>query len=206
MNEEFVEFLKYGQSQTIKRKDIFKVNFIMMVLALFLTFADGYISLKWGIPSTIIVVMCIILTYTKEDVKGGKIFFINGVLGTCFTLIFGLLGISVLLPVLDQKKHFIFISILIAAYVMATVTYISIIKHLIKKGAYKETRKANVHMLSTIAGVGGISIARTFVDSVSYERATQIASICFFLISFLSIFGVFYFYKYYYLKKLGELD
>lgn len=107
MNEEFVEFLKYGQSQTIKRKDIFAVDFIMMVLTLFLTFADGHISLKWGIPSTIIVVMCIILTYTKEDVKGGKIFFINGVLGTCFTLIFGLLGMRVLFPILDKKKHFL---------------------------------------------------------------------------------------------------
>lgn len=206
MNEEFVEFLKYGLSGIVKKKDIWAIDCIMMFFSLFLALADGYISLKWGIPSTIIVVTCIILTYTKEDVKGSKIFLVYGAWGSCFTLIFGLFGVRVLLPVLDKKKHFIFISILIIAYIMVTVMYISIIKHLIKKGAYKETRKTNGKMLCTIAGVGGISLAKTFVNSAGYERTIQIASICAFLMSFLSLLGVFNFYKYFYLKKLGELD
>ena len=102
MDEKFVEFLKYGLSQTIKKKDIFIINGIMMFFSLFLTLADGYPSLKWGIVSITPVAACIILTYTKEDVKGSKIFFVYGVSGTCFALIFGLVGIRFMFFVLDN--------------------------------------------------------------------------------------------------------
>lgn len=206
MDEKFVEFLRYGLSQTIKKKDIFIINCIMMFFSLFLTLADGYPSLKWGIVSITPVAACIILTYTKEDVKGSKIFFIYGVSGTCFTLIFGLVGIRFMFSVLDKKSHLIFISILLALYVIVTVTYMYIIKSLIKKGAYKETGKTNGKLSFIIAGAGGISVAKTFADSVGYERTIQIISICAFLASFLSLLGIFNFFKYYYLRKLDKLD
>lgn len=206
MDEKFVEFLRYGLSQPVKKKDIFIMNFLMMFFSLIITIADGYISLKWGIPSTIIVVMSVILTYTKEDVKGSKIFFIYGVLGVGLTLIFCLTGIRFMFFALDKKDHFTFISILFALYVMVIGIYVYIIRSLIKKGAYKETGKTNGKLSVTIVAVGGISIAKTFSNSAGYERSMQIASICFFTLSFMTVIGIFGFFKYYYLRKLDELN
>ena len=109
-------------------------------------------------------------------------------------------------PTIMPEASFIFISILLALYVIVTVTYMYIIKSLIKKGAYKETGKTNGKLSFIIAGAGGISVAKTFANSVGYERSMQIASICFFIVSFLSVMGIFGFFKYYYLKKLDKLD
>ena len=58
----------------------------------------------------------------------------------------------------------------------------------------------------TIVAVGGISIAKTFSNSAGYERSMQIASICFFTLSFMTVIGIFGFFKYYYLRKVDELN
>ena len=200
MEEEFDDFLKHGMAQTIDKKQLLEVDILLLLLSV-ITIVVSDFSIIVSAVSILILTLCSVLTYSKQEVNGKKIFLVYGLWSVSLCGIFALLGISIVMIITEKKYFFLFYGMLLIVYIMIFILYTGIIMYLIKKGAYKAAKKTNGRISITLFGVFGILTARILTNNISYQNILQMASICCFLFSFLALLGVFNLIKYYCLKK-----
>ncbi len=204
MEKEFDDFLKYGMAQTtIAKKQLLEVDVLLLLLSA-ITIVVSDFSIIVSVVSILILTLCSVLTYSKLEVNGKKIFLVYGMWSVSLCGIFALLGISIVMIVTEKKYFFLLCGILLIVYLIILVLYTGIIVYLIRKSAYKVAKKTNGRISIILFGVFGISIAKISSKSINYQNILQIASICCFLFSFLALLGFFNLIKYYYLKKHKE--
>ena len=201
MNKEFEDFLKYGITETISKKQLIEGKFLLLFFSL-LTVVISQFSIIICTISALNFILGCVLTYSKQEVTGKKIFWIQGVESVNFTLAFALIGTCATMYVIEEKYHIIFMIFLLIAYLMVIALYVGMIVRLIKKGAYGKTHKVKGSAFFMIFAAGGMAVARIFKDKMSNTDALQLIGICSYFISFVFLIGIFGFVKYYYLKKL----
>jgi len=200
MKEEFKDFLKYGIEQTIGKKQLLEVNFLLLLFTL-VTMIIGRFSIMISAISVMTLISCCILTYSKQEVTGKKVFWIYGIWSVSLSIEFALLGTCIILLIIDKKYYLQYGIILFLMYLVAFILYTAIIICLIRREAYKKLQQTNKRIPFILIGIFGISIAKIFAKNTGYKSILQIASICCYTFSVLALLGVFNLFKYYYLTK-----
>ena len=202
MNNNTKNFLLYGTTQRIARKQILEVDGLFCFFA-FLSIFLGYVNLVWCIVNLCLPIFVSALTWSATTIEGIKVLWILGVWGAGLCVLLGLLGTALSMMVLEKNRLYFLCGILVM-YIVIFLIYVGIIISLIKINAYKKLKKVNKRIALIFIGVCGISIARVASKKISYEEMVQIGSVCCYLASFLSMMGVINLIKYYVLKRNPE--
>ena len=199
MEENIKNFLTYGISQEISKKQIISVDILMIVLgAIGCIIESQFIVINLFLLLAAIAV--IIITFHRTTVKGKNIFKVYGMWSVYLSIFFGIFGTKIALSVLDEEAYVVYILITIIVYLIVIATYISVIIYLIKTNAYKKLKKINGTLGIFFSGIGGIAIAKIFLSGMTYKNILEITSICCYLVSMLAIIGIFNLIKYWGVK------
>lgn len=199
MKENIKDFLTYGISQEISKKQIINMDILMIILGVIGCIIESqFIVINLFLLLATIAV--IIITFHTTTVKGKNIFKMYGMWSVFLSIFFGILGTKIALSVLDKEAYVVYILIIIIVYLIVVATYINIIIYLIKTNSYKKLKKINGTLGIFFSGIAGIAIAKIFLSGMSYRNVLEITSICCYLISMLSIIGIFNLIKYWGVK------
>lgn len=92
----------------------------------------------------------------RDHIKDGIRYILHeGVSSLCFSFIFGLLGIELLLYLFEGKERAIVISVIGMGYILVIILYNYIFRKLIKRNDFSNTKKTNVRLFSTLGGILG---------------------------------------------------
>mgnify|MGYP000685992848 CR=1 FL=1 len=131
MNEKLKNFLLYGIENKIERKQIYKMDVLILFFQLFMFVLSE--DFKIGqIICALLVGTFIISTFSSKDIEGRKFFDIwHMELG--FSLLFGIFGTILMLSTIKQIYYVEYLVVLGVLYVIMIMIFLFSIIYLIKK-------------------------------------------------------------------------
>lgn len=199
MKDNVKDFLLYGIEQEIPRKQIFSMDFVVLICSLMSIILNDK-NFAWNVVCSLPVVICIIFTFPKKEEKA-RVFLIYGIWSVSLTMCFGLLATRIAMMCISSDRYLLFIFVIILIYILVGGLYTGLILHLQKKGAYSTAKKANIRFSFAFTGIAGILCSRAFLSKLDYNTLLYMGSVCFYLTSFLSMIGWFNLIKYFLIKK-----
>lgn len=202
MNEKLKNFLLYGIENKIERKQIYKMDVLILFFSIFMFVLSE--DFKIGqIICALLVGTFIISTFSSKDIEGRIIFLIYGIWSLGFSLLFGIFGTILMLSTIKQIYYVEYLVVLGVLYVIMIMIFLFSIIYLIKKNTYEAVpvKKMAGGWCFLLLGICGIFAAKILSSSLGEEKMVQIGAICSYLLSFISILGCFNFAKYILIKK-----
>lgn len=205
MNEKLNDFLAYGMDSKIEKKQIYNMDGVISFIT-FLVFVinEIYGGAMWArVGCVLFPLSFIIFTFTRRDVTGKKIFWIYGIWGIGFSILFGVIGTIFMFLIIDKKYYITYLGIMVILYIIVLCIYISIICYLIKKEIYssKSSKKLMGGWCFLLCGIAGMSFAKILGMNTSQEKIIQIVSVLSYLISLISVLGSLNMIKYFMIKR-----
>lgn len=199
MEENIKDFLCYGISQEIPKKQIISMD----ILSIMLLTGGCVIESRFLVINIIMVfitVCNIILTFNRATVKGEKIFWLYGIWSTFLSIFFAMLGTKIAFSVLKREYFGIYAICIVVVYMFIAAMYIGIIIYLIKGNSYRILKKTNARFAFLFSGVSGILMAKILLSGMNYKNILQMASILCYLLSMLAMLGSFNLIKFFGIK------
>lgn len=205
MDKDLQAFLLYGFSNTFKKKECIKNLILQLLLSIPLVIVDrrSWISIIYFVAPFIYFIYVWKVRKIKI-ISGYKLFLHNGIMSSCMTAEFALIGIRILVYLVPNTKRALAVILVIICYVFLELIYIGIVRFLIIKEAYSKVGKTNLGLSVTFAGIMGICIARTFMQDMSNRQAFKIICILSFFLSGITLLGSLNIFKYNYCMKYKE--
>ena len=136
MNEKLKNFLLYGIENKIERKQIYKMDVLILFFSIFMFVLSE--DFKIGqIICALLVGTFIISTFSSKDIEGRKIFLIYGIWSLGFSLLFGIFGTILMLSTIKQIYYVEYLVVLGVLYVIMIMIFLFSIIYLIKKNTYE---------------------------------------------------------------------
>ena len=146
----------------------------------------------------------IIKLHKGKEIAGLQYILHNGIFAGCFTVIFALDGLEVLLYLFSGTERSIAIFIVSAGYVFMFMIWGFIVRQY-RKREYNKAKKIKGRSFFGLFGVTGILVARTLSKNIDNNTAWEIVCACCFLVSYLSLGGIFNIFQFQYIKKHPEI-
>lgn len=155
------------------------------------------------LPALSYLISIVKLTKGKE-IEGPHYILHNGILAGCFTVIFALDGLEVLLYLFSGTERILAIFIVSVGYVFVITVWGIIIRQYRKK-EYRKAKKIRGRSFFALSGVTGILVGRALLKNIDNRTALEIVCVCCFVVSYLSLGGVFNIFQFQYIKKHPEI-
>ena len=129
INEQTKSFLLYGIEDVIKPKEIYKLDgAILFLVFLFLFFSKVFL--------VIVYLGFVILSFSRTEVTGKKVFWIIGIQSLTFSILFCWAATILMLTTMKEEYYKRYLTILVIIYILVIAAYIFLIITLIKKDIY----------------------------------------------------------------------
>lgn len=205
LSEKTKNFILYGIEKKIERKEIYKFDGVI----LFFCFLAMFIAELTSSPSfnriflTLFYISFVIATFSKSDVTGEKTFWIQGIQSLGMSILCGWFGTVLMLSTLEKEDYSFYVAVLLIVYIMSALAHVCLIMFLIKKDIYNSdsNKKVMGGWCFTCFGMLGISVAKIMSSKIPYMSVIRITSLGFYLISLLCLMSIFFFVKYFVIKK-----
>ena len=145
----------------------------------------------------------VILSFSRTEVTGKKVFWIIGIQSLTFSILFCWVATILMLTTMKEEYYKRYLTILVIIYILVIAAYIFLIITLIKKDIYNpsSSKKLAGGWCITSFVLLGMGVAKVLSSSVEYTAMIRIASLCSYFCSLGSILGVFHLVKYFAVKK-----
>lgn len=210
--ETFEQFILYGSEGSISVRKCIENEMLLTVFSLPLVVIErcNYIFLVLAIFPVVLYLVFLIKVGKGKAIEGIQCILHHGVFAVSFSLLFGLIGIDILIHLFDGKERNILICVVIGGYVLMIIFCMCIIRKYMRMKNCNGLKKANRNIsftLCALCGVLGMSVAKTFlqVQDIDNQQALETVCIICFFISYVCILGIFNLYKYRYLMKHKEI-
>lgn len=207
--EIFEQFILYGSEGSISVQKCIENEMLLMFFSLPLVMIErcNYIFLLLALLPAGLYLFFLIKVGKGKSIEGIQCILHHGVFAVSFSLLFGLIGIDILIHLFDGKERNILICAVIVGYVLMTIFCMCIIRKYLRMKNCNGLKKANRNISFTLCGVLGMSVAKTFlqVQDIDNQQALETVCIICFFISYVCILGIFNLYKYRYLIKHKEI-
>lgn len=207
--ETFEQFILYGSEGSISVRKCIENEMLLTVFSLPLVVIErcNYIFLVLAIFPVVLYLFFLIKVGKGKAIEGIQCILHHGVFAVSFSLLFGLIGIDILIHLFDGKERNILICVVIGGYVLMIIFCMCIIRKYMRMKNCNGLKKANRNISFTLCGVLGMSVAKTFlqVQDIDNQQALETVCIICFFISYVCILGIFNLYKYRYLMKHKEI-
>lgn len=153
ISEQTKNFLLYGIDHTIQPKEIYKLDGAILFL-IFLFFFLAEASPLPGFSKIFLVIVYlgfVILSFSRTEVTGKKVFWIYGIQSLTFSILFCWAGTVFMLTTIEKESYKGYLAVLAVIYILAIVAYLFLTMLLIKKDVYiqslilKESGRRMVH-------------------------------------------------------------
>lgn len=205
ISEQTKNFLLYGIEDVIKPKEIYKLDgAILFLLFLFFFLSEAAPSPVFSKIFLVIVYLgFVILSFSRTEVTGKKVFWIYGIQSLTFSILFCWAGTILMLTTMKEEYYKRYLTVLVIIYILVIAAYIFLIITLIKRDIYNpsSSQKLAGGWCITSFVLLGMGAAKALSSSVEYTAMIRIASLCFYFCSLGSILGVFHLVKYFAVKK-----
>ena len=206
ISEQTKKFLLYGIESTIKPKEIYKLDGVI----LFLVFLFFFLAEASPLPAfskiflVIVYLGFVILSFSRTEVTGKKVFWIYGIQSLTFSILFCWAGTIFMLTTIEKESYKAYLAVLAVIYILAIAAYLFLTMLLIKKDVYNpsSSKKVAGGWCITSFVLLGIGAAKVLSTKAEYTTVIRIASLGFYFVSLLCILGVFHLVKYFAVKKL----
>lgn len=146
MTEQTKNFLLYGIEAHIKPKEIYKLDVAMLffIFGLFFLAEASPAPVFSKIFLVLVYLGMVILSFSRTEVTGKKVFWIYGIQSLGFSLLFCWAGTILMLTTLEEKYYPGYLAALVLLYILVIALYILLTLALIKKDVYNpSTSKKN---------------------------------------------------------------
>ena len=135
INEQTKSFLLYGIEDVIKPKEIYKLDgAILFLVFLFLLFICNQLHSPFFQSILVIVYLgFVILSFSRTEVTGKKVFWIIGIQSLTFSILFCWAATILMLTTMKEEYYKRYLTILVIIYILVIAAYIFLIITLIKK-------------------------------------------------------------------------
>ncbi len=205
--ENFEKFILQGIEERISFRKCIENEMLIVLFSLPLIVIErrNYIFLLLCLLPAILHLIFIIKVGKGRAIEGVQYILYNGVFSGSVSLLFGLIGIDILIYLFSGKERTIMICVVCAGYVLMAILYTYIIKRLINMKEYNNLKNTNRRISFILCGVLGGVVARTFLNDISNQKALELLCILCFFLSFLTLIGIFNIHKFRYLVKHQEI-
>lgn len=206
-NESFEEYMLYGIKEKISLKKCVE-NEILIILFSLPSIIIGVRSNILGMLVFLPIIFYLIFIFKSkkgQTIEGVWYILHNGVFSGCFSFIFALTGIEILFYLFEGKERRIVICMISLGYFFVILLYSYIIKKLMIKKDYCNTRKVKGKLFFILCGILGITVARVFLNAMDTRKALELLCIFCFFLSYLTLIGIFNIFKFQYLVKHQEI-
>jgi len=206
--ESFEKYMLYGIGEKISIKKCIE-NEILIILFSLPSVIIGVRDHILGLLVILPIVFYLIFIFKSQKgqaIEGVRYILHNGVFSGCFSFIFALTGIEILLYLFEGEKRNIIIGIIIAGYIFVILLYRYIIKKLIENKNGSNAKKVNGRFFFILCGIFGITVARIFLNDIETRKAMELLSVFCFFLSYLTLIGIFNIFKFQYLVKHTEIS
>lgn len=204
--EKFDEYMLYGIKEKITLKKCIENEILILLFSLpsFFIGAGGILSWVLGALPFILYFIFIVKFQKARTIEGTFYILHNGVFAGCFSFIFALTGIEILLYLFQGKARNVVICIASIGYIVIILLYSYLIKKIIERKDCNGTKKVKGRIFFTLFGVLGITVARTFFDGMDTRKAMELLCVLCFFLSYVTLIGIFNIFKFLYLVKYIE--
>lgn len=205
MDESFEKYMLLGIERKIFARQYieYEIFLILLSLPLIIVGHQCYLLLLPSVLPAIAHTFFIVKIGKGKKIEGVKSILYNGVLATCISWLFGLMGIVILSYLYDGKKRMIGLCIVGGGYFLLLFVYGCIVRKISR--AKKAYHTEAIGISFTLCGALGGTVASNLLNGASNQQMIEILyTICFFL-SYISLLGVFNLYKFRYLMKHQEI-
>ena len=138
INEQTKSFLLYGIEDVIKPKEIYKLDgAILFLVFLFFFLSESAPSPFFSKVFLVIVYLgFVILSFSRTEVTGKKVFWIIGIQSLTFSILFCWAATILMLTTMKEEYYKRYLTILVIIYILVIAAYIFLIITLIKKDIY----------------------------------------------------------------------
>ena len=138
INEETKSFLLFGIEDVIKPKEIYKLDgAILFLVFLFFFLSESAPSPFFSKVFLVIVYLgFVILSFSRTEVTGKKVFWIIGIQSLTFSILFCWAATILMLTTMKEEYYKRNLTILDIIYILVIAAYIFLIITLIKKDIY----------------------------------------------------------------------
>lgn len=182
INEQTKSFLLYGIEDVIKPKEIYKLDgAILFLVFLFFFLSESAPSPFFSKVFLVIVYLgFVILSFSRTEVTGKKVFWIIGIQSLTFSILFCWAATILMLTTMKEEYYKRYLTILVIIYILVIAAYIFLIITLIKKDIYNpsSSKKLAGGWCITSFVLLGMGVAKVLSSSVEYTAMIRIASLC----------------------------
>lgn len=207
VEENFEKFILQGIEERISFRKCIENEMLIILFSLPLIVIErrNYIFLLLCLLPAILYLIFVIKVGKGKAIEGVQYILHNGVFSGSISLVFGLIGIDILIHLFSGKERNIIICVVSTGYVLMAILYGYIIKKLISMKEYNSLKNTNRRISFILCGIFGGVVARTFLNDISNQKAMELLCILCFFLSFLTLIGIFNIYKFRYLVKHQEI-
>lgn len=208
MDENMKAFLNYGTKGGMETEDPPTSTFLAALLGLPGCFIPRTPKILIVCIVAFILSILIVETYCdKNSSKKGIVFLCRGNTSLSYSIIFLLEAICIMLYIIPEGKKLCTTVLIFLIYVIVIISYVYLIKHLIKKGAFNKNGKVGspvVIYISSAMGLCGLSTGKLLLKKSGNALVFMIMMICLFLLSLIFMIGVMNLIRYYYVQIYGK--
>lgn len=207
IEENYEKFILQGIEERISVRKCIENEILIILFSLPLIVIErhNYIFLLLCLLPAILYLVFVIKLGKGKAIEGAQYILHNGIFSVSISLLFGLIGIDILIHLFGGKERNIIICVVSVGYVLMAILYSYMIKKLINRKEYNSLKKANGRISVILCGVFGGAVARTFLNDISNQKAMELLCILCFFLSYLMLIGIFNIYKFRYLMKHQEV-
>lgn len=206
--------IDYGQrSKTMSEKEQFqgKITVKQCIENVFLILFFSLPLIIFERNNIVLLILCILpaLIYLISilSLKNGKEIeepqckLHMGIFSGCLSFLFALNGLAILFHLFSGKEKFWVICFVCASYIPVIMLWRTILRYNMKEKKHSSVKKTIGISFFTLCGIAGMLFARTFLKNIDNKTGWVIICVCCFLLSYLSIGGIFNILKYHYIKN-----
>lgn len=210
--EEFEKYILFGIGEGISFKECFENEVIFSLFFVMHLFIDVVLERQnhvfltlYFLPLPFYFISVLIMKKGKR-IEGALCTLHNGIMGGCFSYLFGLIGFEMLIHLFDGKERSIIICMAGAGYILGSILWGYITNRQIKKKKYSQ-KKVGIGSASLYSSCAllGMSFARTFLKDLDNGTVRRIVCVLCFFISYLLLISIGNILKYMYIVKHPEI-
>lgn len=201
--EEFEKFILHGLDDKISFQKCMENEILILLFSLPLIVweRNHFVFLPLCILPALVYLVCVINLKKGKMIEGVTYILHNGIMTGCFTFLFALSGIKILLYLFSGADRMILLFISSAGYIFTTL----LIVYMAKRSMQKDKVFSIAPIPITLSGAFGIGMARIFLQDINDKTLLKVICIICFFLSYLTLIGVFNIFKYLYIKRHPEI-
>lgn len=209
MEQNLKDFLRFGASDRISKKELWKLHAAIFFIEALLVFAMHLMEtpLWTQIFLFVIWILSVLLTCSRQEIHGKRIFFTHGVMALQLEILFFSFATFFLWIIFgDRRTWNVLIAGMICFFLLIHMGYFCLTFYLIRKGAYGATKKVSGGICFLSFASFGIIAGKLFTVMMGQEMLLCFTAFLMYFLAALSALGSMNLFKYVLYCKYDKIE